>query len=143
MTLHPDYSALRPEFNKFLFAPIGAAEDGLSVTVFSALTELGMDPWKEAARLSAMSKEAASEALSVIIARVPNGSWAASELPGIASTLIELLPRRSGGPTTRRSAPLMVPGPVAHSPIGVLLLMILAGAALVLWSIAGDHGFGP
>jgi hypothetical protein len=55
----------------------------LSLSVVSALARLGIDPWDEARRLSALSKDSAAAALDQLIAGCPgsNGSsWTEQEL---------------------------------------------------------------
>jgi hypothetical protein len=56
MTPASSISFFRPEFDKFLHAPIGADGDDMPLSVLSALTRLHVDPWKEAAELSELSK---------------------------------------------------------------------------------------
>lgn len=65
----------------------------MSLSVMSAFTRLNIDPWREAARLSNLSKEKAVEALAPIIARLPVGRWAAVDVPAIARRLVDFLPQ--------------------------------------------------
>lgn len=60
MALRPQFSLINSEFNEFLFAPVGEEGNGTVLTVLSAFTRLGMDPWGEAALLSELPKEAAA-----------------------------------------------------------------------------------
>lgn len=46
---------LRPDLDKFLFAEVGDETDGNPLSVISALTRLGLDPWEEAGRLSSLA----------------------------------------------------------------------------------------
>ena len=48
MALPANFSLLHSELNAFLFAHLGEEENGLPLTVLSALTRLGADPWAEA-----------------------------------------------------------------------------------------------
>jgi hypothetical protein len=61
----------------FLFAEIGTGESGAPLTMISALARCGSDPWIEAARLSALPRAGAAEALSCF--------WAIFPLRGAAS----------------------------------------------------------
>jgi len=97
MTLRPEFALGHSEFNAFLFAPVGEDKAGLPLTVLSALSRLGLDPWGEAARLSGLPGEAAIVALSSAIARLPEGDWNVSDTRTIATRLIAFLPRRAGG----------------------------------------------
>ena len=85
----------RPEFDDFLYAPIGADRNEMSLTVLSALSRLNMDPWEEAAELCELPKDSAARRLASLIARLPGGPWAQADAKRIADRLIELLPQRS------------------------------------------------
>lgn len=103
MTLRQEYSLGHSEFNEFLFAFVGEEKSGLDLTVLSALARLGLDPWKEAARLSALPREAATSALMAIISRIPQGEWKVSDSRSIALRLVDRLPRRDA--RSARSSP--------------------------------------
>ncbi len=60
MTLWPEYSFGHSEYNAFLFAAVGEEAVGLPLAVLTALLRLGIDPWREAARLSDLPQEAAA-----------------------------------------------------------------------------------
>lgn len=93
MTLRPEYALGNSEFNDFLFALVGEEKSGSQLTVLSALTRLGLDPWGEAARLSKMTTKAATSALAAKIAVLPEGDWKASDARSIARRLVDQLPR--------------------------------------------------
>ena len=95
MTLRPEYSLGHSEYNAFLFAAVGEEKVGLPLTVLTALTRLGFDPWREAARLSDLPRETAARAFAVTIAMLPEGDWKASESEAIATRLVNWLPGRS------------------------------------------------
>jgi hypothetical protein len=95
MTLRPEYSLGHSEYNAFLFAAVGEDAVGLPLTVLTALTRLGFDPWREAARLSDLPRETAARALAVTIAMLPEGDWKASDSEAIATRLVGWLPGRS------------------------------------------------
>ena len=88
-------SFFRTEFDDFLYAPIGADRNETPLSVLSALARLNLDPWKEAAELSELPKDIATQRLATSIARQPAGQWARADSKAIAGRLIELLPRRS------------------------------------------------
>jgi hypothetical protein len=100
MALRPEYSLGHSEFNEFLFALVGEERSGQQLTVLSALARLGLDPWGEAARLSGLPKEAATDALVEVIGALPGGDWKVSDLQSIAVRLVNCLPRR-GSPSAR------------------------------------------
>ena len=64
----------------------------MPVSVLSALTELGVDPWEEAARLATLPKTRAAAALAQLIARLPVNLLARSDSSEITARLVELLP---------------------------------------------------
>jgi hypothetical protein len=99
MILRPEYSLGRSAYNDFLHAPLGHDSAGTELTVLSALTRLGLDPWAEAARLADLSRPAAAQALTAAIARLPGvglgGTWTDSEAAAVALRLVDSLPKGS------------------------------------------------
>jgi hypothetical protein len=87
-------SFVRPEFDDFLYAPIGAHAGEMPLSVLSALARSNVDPWKEAAELSDLPKDIATQRLASLIAQLPGGRWTLADSRAIADSLIELLPRR-------------------------------------------------
>ena len=71
MALPVRFSLLHSDLNDFLFAAIGEEQNGVTLSVVSALTRLGVDPWEEAARLTPLPKARAAETLAKLIARLP------------------------------------------------------------------------
>ena len=92
MTLRPEYSLGHSAYNDFLFGSLGQDAGGTEITVLSALSRLGIDPWQEAARLAALPRDAAAEALAATIARLPDGTWPEAEAAKIAARLVTALP---------------------------------------------------
>lgn len=92
MTLRPEYSLGHSAYNDFLFGSLGQDAAGTEVTMLSALSRLGIDPWQEAARLAALPRDAAAEALAATILRLPDGTGRDAEVPKIAARLVALLP---------------------------------------------------
>ena len=95
MTAAASVVFFRPEFDDFLYAPIGADKSDMPLSVLSALSRLDIDPWEEAAKLSELPTETATQRLASLIARLPGGRWAQTDARAIAGRLIELLPRQS------------------------------------------------
>jgi hypothetical protein len=133
MTLPARFSLLHSEFNGFLFASIGDESNEVPLSVISALTRLGIDPWQEAARLSKLPKSLASHALAATIARLPSGTWNAADADGIAARLVDLLPsgRASGH---KRSIPAVSRlAPSRSLPPTWLCVTVAASFVLVAW----------
>jgi hypothetical protein len=97
MTLRPEYALGHSEYNSFLFAAVGEEKVG-TLTVLTALTRLGIDPWQEAARLSDLPRETAAQVFAQMIAKLPEGDWKASDAEAIATRLVDSLPLRSAPP---------------------------------------------
>ena len=115
-----------PEFNDFLYAPIGAEDNKMTLSVLSALSRLNVDPWAEAAELSELPKDTAARRLASLIAQVPGGRWAQADCAAIANRLIELLPHGS-----RSRVPL---APQAH---GLPLITHSSGLRILICAALG------
>jgi hypothetical protein len=92
MTPATSISFFRPEFDDFLYAPIGADDGEMQLSVLSALARLDLDPWQEAAELSELPKGTATQRLAALIARLPGGRWTLADSRAMADRLIEHLP---------------------------------------------------
>jgi len=98
MTLRRAFRPLRPDLDNFLFATIGTQADAIPLSVVSALTQVGVDPWAEAVRLLSLPHREAVEQLARLIVGVPGPSRTVDEAREIAGPLIERLPKRDTGP---------------------------------------------
>jgi len=102
MALSARFSLLHSDLNDFLFASVGEEQNGVTLSVVSALTRLGLDPWEEAARLTPLPKARAAEALAALIARLPISRTLSSDDLAISQRLVELLPDKKPGPMEGR-----------------------------------------
>jgi hypothetical protein len=144
MALGPQFSLINSEFNEFLFASVGEEKNGMRLSVLSALTRLGFDPWREAARLAGLPKEAAVRALAAAITMLPEGDWKVSDAGAIAASLVNRLPRR-GGPATQPRQPVTNGDQQAKSAVS-LWLMCVVFAVAVLFALLHqytDHAPNP
>jgi hypothetical protein len=93
-----------PEFNAFLFSPIGDDRNGMPLSVVSLLARRDLDPWQEAASLAAMPADAATRRLDSLIRALPDQPLTLPDSGTIAIRLIALLPRTDPniGPTERQ-----------------------------------------
>jgi hypothetical protein len=98
-TLPAAFSLLNSEFNDFLFAPVGNDEDYRPLSVLSALTRAGLDPWQQAARLRRLPRGAAIETLASMLAALPGRTCSIAETQDAASRLIALLPPQPSATT--------------------------------------------
>ena len=102
MTLAARFSLLHSDLNDFLFASVGDEQNGMPLSVISALTRLGVEPWEEAGRLAALPKALAAEAMASMIARLPIARPLRSDNLAVSHRLVELLPKHpQAGPPTR------------------------------------------
>jgi hypothetical protein len=102
MALSARFSLLHSDLNDFLFASVGEEHNGVTLSVVSALTRLGLDPWEQAARLTPLPKARAAEALATLIARLPIRRTLASDDLAISQRLVELLPDQKSAPLQGR-----------------------------------------
>jgi hypothetical protein len=93
------FNLLNSEFNDFLFAPVGNDEDHRTLSVLSALTGAGLDPWQQAERLRLLPRSVAIEALASTLAALPGRACSAAETREAASRLVALLPPPSSATT--------------------------------------------
>ncbi len=84
---------LRSEFEKFLYAPIGQSNEGMPLSVLSALARRDVDPWEEAAKLTQLPEEKAVTQLVSLLGASPHAPLAGPDSATIATRLIALLPR--------------------------------------------------
>src|SRR5579872_265817 len=100
-------SLLGPEFDHFLFAPIGEERNGMLLSVVSALARLDLDPWQETAQLAQLPGATATQRLTSLIAALPDRP-AHEDPQTVAAGLIALLPRRADPNVMARQEPLGV-----------------------------------
>ncbi|MGA2129510.1 MAG: hypothetical protein ABSG76_25545 [Xanthobacteraceae bacterium] len=84
------------EFDDFLFAPIREDGNGMLLSVLSALARLDIDPWQEAARLTRLSGEIATQRMASLIAALPDEPSTHPDARTTAARLIALLPQAPG-----------------------------------------------
>jgi hypothetical protein len=80
------------EFDEFLFATIGDDRHGQPLSVLSALARSDLDPWREAASLSRIPREAAARRLSALIAALSDEPITRLPVDKIVADLVALLP---------------------------------------------------
>jgi hypothetical protein len=145
-TLRQPIRPLRRDLDQFLFASVGEEVDGVPLSVVSALVRLGLDPWEEASRLSALGGQEAAEQLARLIAELPGRSCSLGEARQMARPLVILLPSHE---IARRVAPQIQVRPhyqrlAASLPSPAWIICAVLAAAVVFTAIA-QHGFhfGP
>ncbi len=133
--LHPDGHDLE----RFLYAPVGEDRNGSAVSVLSMLARLGLDPWKEAAGLSTLRREAALSRLGKLLSAFRDVPALTREHGAVAQALVRLLPearvRRS-----KTEAEIALPG---HLMISSRNLLAIGMVLLVLAQVLFTGGAGP
>ena len=115
------------------------------MSVISALTRLGLDPWQEAERLSSLSNREAIEQLARLIAELPGRFRPLDKAREIADRLVQLLPRHD---TDRRSTLQVQIHPAYSDPTLTrtsqlwIARLVLALAVLVGAFLHGGLPFG-
>ena len=140
MTLRNRYRPLRPDLDGFLFSQVGEECRGIPLSMISALTRLGLDPWEEAGRLSSLSKGEAVEQLARLIAELPDIPGSLSAARRIAAELVERLPKFGGATPTPPQIKWRWRWPVLPRQSRFYLLCV-AVAALALFSMLLHPGF--
>ena len=122
--------SLRTDLNDFLFSPIANDENGMHLTMLSALARSGVDPWEEAASLAALSRESATQKLVLLFAGIPNGPAPGDQTDSLAARLVAQL----HSPPNTKLEPVGSPGAMSRvdeSP----KLSFSTLAARVRWTI--------
>jgi hypothetical protein len=79
------HASMSNAYDAFLFESLGIEENGMDLSVLSALARAGVDPWAEARKLAALPRQAAIAAITAILNLGGDGET--------ARRLAELLPR--------------------------------------------------
>ena len=142
---------LGAEFESFLYAPIGQDNEGIPLSVLSALARRDIDPWEEAAKLTRLPEEKAVSRLVSLLGTSPHAPLSGPDSATVATRLIALLPRHreSIAPTLRfnpfaHTAPAGAPAtPDKNSEIFSNLLYVLTYMILLLFSAWLISGLQP
>jgi hypothetical protein len=139
-----------PAFDEFLFAVIREETNGTPLSMISALSRLGLEPWQEAARLAALPAAAAAEALAVLLGRLPQGAAGSepADRSRLVAGLIELLPKpgilrpKEAGPSLLREMPGLHGEMKGPRRLLWLLCMVLAAAVILTWTLNSGGSTG-
>lgn len=127
-----------PEFERFLYAPVGEDRKGGVVTVLSALARLNIDPWTEAAELAALGRQAAAKRLGSVLSRLRDVPALEQTHDSMARDLTHLLPQ--GTPRPGSPALSGLTGfPISAGHVWAILGLLLVVLQIV---ISGASGMG-
>jgi len=129
--------ALRPEFDRFLYAPIGEANGELPFSVLSALAGQDLDPWEEAEKLAQLSQASAIARLASMLPQMATLSMNAAPAE-TAARLVALLPRarRFNVPPIPTFDKLAIP---ASRDMNSIIIYLIVGGAILLASALFGH----
>jgi hypothetical protein len=130
-------STMNTEFEDFLFALVGEQKNGMPVSIFSALSRLDIDPWREAKRLSDLPKDRAIQTLRDSIERLADLEWAKIDAAGIAASLIRLLPNHGGRARPPAPADDAVRARRAQDSISSNVVSVASNLSLSAWLAIG------
>ncbi len=127
-------------FDRFLYASVGEDRNGYVVTVLSTLARLGLDPWKEASELAALSHDAAGNRLSAVLSGFPDVPAVVLDHASIAQELVQLLPERSTPLASRIAGPpaSKLPSISRNGVFAILTILVIIAQAF----FAGIGGSG-
>jgi hypothetical protein len=86
------HASMNDAYDAFLFESLGTDENGMDLSVLSALARAGVDPWAEAKRLAGLPRQAAIAAIAAILNLASDTET--------ARRLAELLPRSAVASST-------------------------------------------
>lgn len=115
-------------FHSFLLAPTGENDKGMQVSVLSVLARQDVDPWLEAASLSRLPQNKATELLASFISSALNDETQEPERTLRAAALIALLPHAAQA----ASGPVKIASGIRPAPnLQSAMFMVFAGLFLV------------
>ena len=130
-------SYLGPEFNDFLYAPVGVEENGMQLSVLSALARQNVDPWQEAAQLTRLSEKTAIQRLMSLIPLLSDGSSVNQDSDIVAIRLVALLPHHA--PSRIPSRKMLADADAIKGFSGVILYVVFVLFSLGTQWITVNH----
>jgi hypothetical protein len=132
------FALSRSSLNAFLFAEVGAEQNGSDLTILSTLARLGKDPWAQAAEWAKLPDAVTIECLTESILQMPLCPRSLAEANVTAGRLVMLLPRLSKMETPivdRLIADIKLP---AWLPLAVFAAVL--GLAVAAGTLAATPG---
>jgi hypothetical protein len=80
------------DLERFVYADVAIEPNGMELSVLSALSRRGLDPWQEAQRLAQLPRLAAADGLAQILRAVPAVQSLRLDVNVIAERFVALLP---------------------------------------------------
>jgi hypothetical protein len=112
------------DFERFVYADVAIEPNGMQLSVLSALSRRGLDPWQEAQRLAQLPRLAAADGLAQILRTVPAVQSLRLDVTVIAERLVALLPVRRA--VTAGQLPSKLSATAVQVPRGLTLVVMAA-----------------
>jgi hypothetical protein len=112
------------DFERFVYADVAIEPNGMELSVLSALSRRGLDPWQEAQRLAQLPRLAAADGLAQTLRAVPAVQSLRLDVKVTAERLVALLPIRRA--VTAGPFPLKLSATPVQIPRGFTLVMMVA-----------------
>jgi hypothetical protein len=116
------FASSNADFERFVYADVATEPNGMELSILSALSRLGLDPWQEAQRLAQLSPFAAADGLAQILRAVPAVQALRLDVKVIAERLVALLPVE--GTVTGGHLPSKLAATTVQVPRGLTLVMM-------------------
>jgi hypothetical protein len=101
MAIQRPASNVTSRYDDFLFAWVWDEPGGMRLSVVSALARMNLDPWEEAARLTALPARDAERALVSTLSLLPGHPQLSPETGILAARLVSLLPKARAAATAK------------------------------------------
>jgi hypothetical protein len=112
------------DLERFVYADVAIEPNGMELSVLSALSRRGLDPWQEAQRLAQLPRLAAADGLAQILRAVPAVQSLRLDVKVLAERLVALLPVRRTA--TAGPFPAKLGATPVQIPRGFTLVMMAA-----------------
>jgi hypothetical protein len=119
------FASSNADFERFVYADVATEPNGMELSVLSALSRQGLDPWQEAQRLAQLPPFAAADGLAQTLRAVPAVRALRLDVKMIAERLVALLPAQGTvtegqSPSTLAVTPVQVPRALTFLMMGAI-----------------------
>lgn len=121
----------RTAYDQFLGAVICEEDNGMPLTIVSALSRAGVDPLREATRLTGLRRQMAADSLAEALSRANVTVMSRAELDGAAARLVQLLPERQA--TSARAPRRLSFATAGIHWQGAAVAAVILAAAIYVW----------
>jgi hypothetical protein len=116
------FASSNADFERFVYAGVATEPNGMELSVLSALSRQGLDPWQEAQRLAQLPPFAAADGLAQTLRAVPAVRALRLDVKMIAERLVALLPAQ--GTVTEGQSPSKLALTPVQVPRALTFLMM-------------------